>query len=214
MKPSKNILEKVVDYLFPSSHTPHQPREEYYHGMLFFKRIVRFYNLIQQKQLEGEIRTSIETINPIGLQLEASLPSVESKWNKPLYTFDLTDTYKVLLYKKQIAGKSLYIQLQFFEKQLFFIAISNTVFLKTEEQKTEMINSILLKYLSVNYRTGQPLPYIKDSSENFVLVDDDVHFSICFLHKKFMTHTMEKLEPLLQKAAISSHQKTQKEDHA
>lgn len=206
MKPPKNILEKVIDYLFPPEHRPHQPREEYYHEMLFFKRIIGFYRIIQQKQQTGELRTTIETINPFGLQLGDSLSAIESKWHKPLYTFQLADKYKVVLYKTQVPGKSLYIQLQFFENALFFMAISNSTFLKTEEQKSDMVNATLLKYLSTHYYTTQPLPFIQDCAGNFILVDDDVHFSICFLHSKFTTNAIEKLEPVLQKAAISSPQ--------
>jgi hypothetical protein len=50
-----------------------------------------------------------------------------------------------------------------------------------EEEKTQIINTVIQKYLNKPFQTGEEYPVIEDKSGNFIIINDDINFSICYL---------------------------------
>jgi hypothetical protein len=212
----RSVLLKKAASIFFNNEAPvfgSSYREELYHSRIFFKRIVLFYQDIQQKLIQNKVASTYEKMNPLGLYMGAKTIELSDEWNKPKYKFTNGDNYEVQVHKLNISNLSMLVQLQFFEDKLFFISIGITNLLRNEAQKAEVINTIIRKYLYRPYQPGTEYPVIKDVNGNIILVDDDVHFTICYFDGKYLTKGLEKLQQTLLSAAICDPQIADFERH-
>ncbi len=213
----RSVLLKKAASIFLNSSTPvfgSSYREELYHSRIFFKRIILFYQSINEKIDVKKLSFTYEKMNPLGLYIGVKTEELSDEWKKPKYKFSNGNNYYVQVHKINIANLSMLVQLQFFEDKLFFISIGITNILRNEAQKAEVVNTIIRKYLYRPYQAGTEYPIIKDANGNIILVDDDVHFTICYFDGKYLAKGLEKLQQTLLSAAISNPQVIDFERHS
>ena len=71
--------------------------------------------------------------------------------------------------------------LQFYNNQLYFIGLDVIRRLIDENEKTEIINTVIQKYLNQPFVKGASYPLIQDQDKNSIVINDDINFSICYV---------------------------------
>lgn len=156
-------------------------RNLFYFNKIYFTRISFLYENFRQKKEKGLVCETSEPIQPLGLKFSSLYKDVLKEMDKPSYVYDNEQNehnHKVLLIRETVSNISLLVQLQFYNQKLFFIALH--ISKNTYVEKVDVINTVMQKYLNKPYKLGDEYPIIQDPSGNFVIINDDVSFSICY----------------------------------
>lgn len=124
-----------------------------------------------------------EFLQPLGLKFSSLYKDVLKVMDKPSYVYNNKQTehnHKALLVRHSVSNINMLVQLQFYNDQLFFIGLDVSKNIKTDVEKAEIINTVILKYLNKPFCMGDEFPVIQDKARNFVMINDDVNFSICY----------------------------------
>jgi hypothetical protein len=159
-------------------------RDDFYYSKIYFKRIAGFYNIFGIKKQDSLISTTTETISPLGLKFGSSLSEATKNFKKASFIYNnkhKENNHKVVLIRHSIGKIKMLIQLQFFNNKLFFIGLDISGSISRQEEKTEVINTVIQKYINKPYLTGDEYPLIQDETGNFIIINDDINFSICYL---------------------------------
>ena len=184
-------------------------RDDFYYSKIYFKRIAGFYNIFASKKQDALISTTKETISPLGLKFGFTVSEATKNFKKASFIYNnkqKENNHKAVLIRHSISNIKMLIQLQFFNNKLFFIGLDISGSISRPEDKTEIINTVIQKYLNQPYITGDEYPLIQDETGNFILVNDDINFSICYLdghshnvRKFIMEHEQNSLKQSLSK---------------
>ena len=177
------LVRKAKHFLSPSSSATNQ-RSDYYYNRIYFKRLLFFFRTYNEAPTDINLKPTREQINPLGLQFGSSTQLVTKELGEPKYVFDNKKTnhhHQVYFFRKRFTDLNLLVQVQFFNNQLFFIGLDVTRRLLDENEKSEIINTVIQKYLHQPHVLGQAYPLIQDSNKNLIIINDDINFSICYL---------------------------------
>jgi hypothetical protein len=165
-------------------------KDDYFYNRIFFRKIIAFYDAIFDHINNAAVLNTKETLQPFGLHFDISLKDIIKQSGKPKYLYNnkRDNNHKVAFYRATVNNLSVLMQLHFHNDSLFFIGLDISVGLLTENEKTEIINSIIRKYLSQPYHKGHNYPLIRDAHKNFVMIHDDINFNICYLHGRYVNH--------------------------
>jgi hypothetical protein len=159
-------------------------RNDYYHSRIYFRRMLRFFSACNEAHQDGTIKYTDATISPLALKFGASTSSIKKELGAPKYVYDDRNSgnnHVVYFYRRTFADISLLVQVQFFNNELFFIGLDVVKRLIHDNEKTEIINTVIEKYLNKPYKKGEQYPLIQDPDKNFIIINDDINFSICYL---------------------------------
>ncbi|HEX8334082.1 MAG TPA: hypothetical protein VF622_15790 [Segetibacter sp.] len=196
------VLRRVNKYL--ASRADRSVRQDFYYSKIYFKRITIFYNIFTAKKKDALISTTSESINPLGLKFGITYKQAVKQFNKPSFVYDnekKDKNHKAVLIRHSINNIKLLVQLQFFNDKLFFIGLDVSRSINKEEEKSQVINTVIQKYLNKPFKTGDEYPIIEDQAGNFIIINDDINFSICYLdgnmphvRKYIMEHAQSSLK--------------------
>jgi len=175
------VIHKINRYI--ASRSDKASREDFYYSKIYFKRITVFYNIFSSKKADALVLLTEETINPLGLKFGSSYKEAIRQFNKPSFQYSnkkQDKNHKAVLIRHNINNIKLLVQLQFFNDALFFIGLDVSS-IRKEEEKTSIINTVIQKYLNKPFLTGDEYPIIEDKKGNFITINDDINFSICYL---------------------------------
>jgi hypothetical protein len=190
----------------------HTSRNHFYFNKIYFTRIAHLFEVFKEKQEKGQVYQTKETIQPLGLRFSSSYKDVLKVMDKPSYIYNNQQTehnHKALLVRHTISNISMLVQLQFYNDQLFFIGLDVSKNIKTDAEKAEIINTVILKYSNKPFCLGDESPVIKDEAGNVVMINDDVNFSICYFDGTISQHHKNIKRP---KEGSSSTKNTSKKD--
>lgn len=176
------VIRKINKYL--ASRSEKSTRDDFYYSKIYFRRITVFYNVFTIKKRDALVSTTAETLNPLGLKFGMSYIDAVRQFNKPSFLYNnkkKEKNHKAVLIRHNINNIKLLVQLQFFNDHLFFIGLDVSRSINKEEEKTKIINTVIEKYLNKPYQTGDEYPVIEDKKGNFIIINDDINFSICYL---------------------------------
>lgn len=158
-------------------------RNDYYHSRIYLRRMLRFFSACNEAQQYATLKYTDALIRPLALKFGASTSNIKKELGAPKYVYDdknATNNHVVYFYRRTFAEISLLVQVQFFNNELFFIGLDVVKRLIHENEKTEIINRVIEKYLNKPYQKGDPYPLIQDLDKNFIIINDDINFSICY----------------------------------
>jgi hypothetical protein len=176
------VLRKINKYL--AYRADKTTRQDFYYSKIYFKRITVFYNIFTSKKNDSLVLNTSETISPLGLKFGSSYNQALKQFNKPSFVYNNNKkdkNHKAVLVRHSIGSIKLFVQLQFFNDKLFFIGLDISRSSNKQEEKTEIINTVIQKYLNKPFTTGEEYPVIEDKAGNFIIINDDINFSICYL---------------------------------
>jgi len=168
-------------------------KDDYFYNRIFFRKIIAFYDTIFEQINNATVLNTKETLQPFGLQFDITLKDIIKQSGKPKYLYNnkRDNNHKVAFYRATVNNLSVLMQLHFHHENLFFIGLDISAGLLTENEKINIINTIIRKYLSQPYSKGNAYPLIRDANKNFVLIHDDINFNICYLHGKYVNQYQE-----------------------
>jgi hypothetical protein len=176
------VLRRVNKYL--TSRADRSVRQDFYYSKIYFKRITIFYNIFAAKKRDALISTTSESISPLGLKFGSTYKQAVKQFTKPSFLYDngkKNNNHKAVLIRHTISNIKLLVQLQFFNDKLFFIGLDVSRSINKEEEKSQIINTVIQKYLNKPFQMGDEYPIIEDKAVNFIIINDDINFSICYL---------------------------------
>ncbi len=185
-------------------------RNHFYFNKIYFTRISLLYDLFKQKQEKGQVYETTELLQPLGLKFSSLYKDVLKVLDKPSYVYNnkqADNNHKALLVRHTVSNINMLVQLQFHNEELFFIGLDLSKNIKTDIEKAEMINTIILKYLNKPFCMGDEFPVIQDKAGNFVMINDDVNFSICYFDGNHLHRNIRR-----PKEGSSSAKETSKKD--
>ncbi len=159
-------------------------RNDYYFNRIYFKRIIQFFKLVNDARQNSFAKLTDTEISPLGLKFGCSIHDVKKEMGKAKYVYDNENSQnnlKVLFYRRTFTDISLLVQLQFLNNQLYFIGLDVIRRLINDGEKSEIINTVIQKYLNKPFMIGDAYPLIQDSNQNTIIINDDINFSICYL---------------------------------
>ncbi len=159
-------------------------KNDFYFKRIYFKQVRRLFKSYNVNVQDKKVEFTHAQINPLGLNFGCSPASVRKELGTPRYMYDNgsnTHHHEVYFFRISFINLSLLVQVQFFNKQLFFIAIETVRSILDEHEKSEIINTVIQKYLNKPFVNGESYPLIKDIDQNFIEIHDDNNFSICYL---------------------------------
>jgi hypothetical protein len=176
------VLRKINKYL--ASRADKTTRIDFYHSKIYFKRLSVFYSTFAKKKKDCEVFTTSERISPFGLKFGNGYKQTLQQFRKPSFVYNnkkKEDNHKAVLIRHNIGEMKLLVQLQFFNDKLFFIGLDVSRSINKEEEKSQVINTVIQKYLNKPFIMGEAYPVIEDQAGNFIIINDDINFSICYL---------------------------------
>lgn len=179
-----NQLVRKAKKLFTSTVSATDVRNDYYYTRIYFKRILFFFRSYIEAQQENNIKHTDAPISPLGLKFGSSPGTVKKELGIPKYIYDNendTHNHKVYFFRRTFTDISLLVQVQFYNNQLFFIGLDVIRRLINEDEKIAIINTVIQKYLNQPFTKGAAYPLIQDADKNFIIINDDINFSICYL---------------------------------
>ena len=159
-------------------------RNDFYYSKIYFKRIGFLYNIFNDRKKESKVCSTNEIIRPLTLQFGMKYADVIKLFRKPSFIYDNknpNENHKAVLVRHTIHHISMLVQFQFFNDQLFFIGLDVSRSIHRPQDKTEIINTVIQKYLNKPYVSGDEFPVIEDKEGDFIIINDDVNFAICYL---------------------------------
>lgn len=177
------VLRKINRYL--SYRAERTTRDDFYYSKIYFKRIAAFHNIFNTKKQDALILTTKETISPLGLKFGYTVKQATQNFRKISFRYNnkqKESNHKAVLIRHTISNIKMLVQLQFFNDKLFFIGLDISGTINREQDKTAIINTVIQKYLNQPYQTGNEYPIIQDQAGNFIIINDDINFSFCYLH--------------------------------
>ena len=179
-----NQLVLKARKIFKKTVSAADQRNDFYYKRIYFKRILLFFKEINEgAKNENALLTSTE-ISPLGLKFGCTVNQVKKDMGKPKYSYDNendSNNHQVLFYRRVYTDTSLLVQLQFYNYHLYFIGLDVIRRLIDENEKIEIINSVIQKYLNQPFVKGTTFPLIQDQDKNSIVINDDMNFSICYV---------------------------------
>ncbi len=192
------LINQTIKF-FSAKKDPSNTRDEFYLNRIYFKRLLFFFSSFKKSQQSSQIFFTSETLSPLGLKFGSAEKQVLAQMGTPSFTHhnQYAGELRTHIFRKKIANLSLLLQVQFYNDSLFFIAIDAAKTLKSDSDKTDILNTVIEKYLNKPFRLGDNYPIIQDGEGNFIIINDDVYFSICYLQgsqsnaQDFLKHLIE-----------------------
>ena len=205
-----NQLVRSAKKIFKKTVSASDVRNDFYYKRIYFKRILLVFKAINESaKIENAERTDTE-ISPLGLRLGCTINQVKKEMGKPKYSYDNdndTDHHKVLFYRRTFTDTSLLVQLQFYNNQLFFIGLDVIRRLIDENEKIEIINTVIQKYLNQPFVKGDAYPLIQDYHKNSIVINDDLNFSICYVGGEVNIEKQKKIIKAMENVLIEKPEK-------
>ncbi|MCY7422179.1 MAG: hypothetical protein LH478_10615 [Chitinophagaceae bacterium] len=179
-----NQLVRRARKIFKKTVSATDVRNHFYYNRIYFKRILLFFKAIDDCGKKENAKRTETGISPLGLKFGSSVNQVEKEMGNAKYSYDNendTNNHRVLFYRRSFTDTSLLVQLQFYNNQLFFIGLDVIRRLIDENEKIEVINTVIQKYLNQPFKKGEAYPLIQDRSKNSIVINDDMNFSICYI---------------------------------
>ena len=157
-------------------------RNDFYYNRIYFKRILLFFKAINDNEKIDNAKCTDTEISPLGIKFGSTVTQVKKEMGKPKYSYDNESTsnnHRVLFYRRSFTDTGLLIQLQFYNNHLYFIGLDVIRRLIDENEKIEIINTVIQKYLNQPFVKGASYPLIQDQDKNSIVINDDINFSIC-----------------------------------
>lgn len=177
------LVRKAKNLLSPSTSAANL-RTDYYYNRIYFKRLFFFFRTYNEAAGDSNLKFTTAQISPLGLHFGSSTQSVKKELGEPKYVFDNKNAahhHQVFFFRKSFTDLNLLVQVQFYNNQLFFIGLDITRRLIDDNEKIEIINTVIQKYLNQPHVLGQAYPLIQDDRKNLIIINDDINFSICYL---------------------------------
>lgn len=167
-------------------------RADYYFNRIFFKRINSFYDDVNKQVLNNQITNSYTQFCPIEkVQFGDSFKSIQNLLGKHKFSYSNNNPdnlVQVLFYRIAIETYYSFVQFQFYNDKLYFIGIDNAKTMPTEKEKLLILNSILKNQLQTPVIKISDFKTVQDANENFIYLNDEINFSICFLDKQYLNN--------------------------
>lgn len=202
VRKAKKIIKSTVSYA--------DVRNDFYYNRIYFKRVLLFFKAINEGNKSANAKLTASEISPLGLKFGATVSQVKKQMGKPKYCYDNdndTDNHKVLFYRRPFTDTSLLVQLQFYNNQLYFIGLDVIRRLIDEDEKIEIINSIIEKYLNKPFVQGEAYPLIQDANKNSVVINDDINFSICYVGGEVNIEKQKKIIKAMENVLLEKPEK-------
>jgi hypothetical protein len=100
----------------------------------------------------------------------------------------------VFFYRKNFVYENTLIQLQFYNRKLFFVCIEVGKGMMVENTKMKMLSNFLPGFISENFKQSKEIPIFTDTNNNYLFVEDDINLNICFLSGIFADQEITTLE--------------------
>lgn len=204
------LVRKARKFLAPSA-SPAQLRNDYYYNRIYFKRILHFFKTYKESQENAIIKLTIQPISPLGLRFGSSTESVKKALGTPKYVYDNGNKHnhhQVFFFRKSFTAISLLVQVQFYNDRAFFIGLDVVKRMIDEQEKSEILNTVIQKYLNEPFVPGNNYPVIQDEEGNFVVINNDVNFSICYLGGGIDEEKQKKIIKSMDEALIEKSDKS------
>jgi hypothetical protein len=179
-----NQLVRRASKIFKKTVSATNVRNDFYYNRIYFKRILLFFKSINDCGKYEYAKLTDTDISPLGLKFGCSVNQVTKEMGKAKYSYDNendVNNHRVLFYRQSFTDTSLLVQLQFYNNQLFFIGLDVLRRLIDENEKIEIINTVIQKYLNQPFKKGEVYPLIQDRNKNSIVINDDMNFSICYV---------------------------------
>jgi hypothetical protein len=161
-------------------------REVFYFNKIYFKRITTICNLYKHKKKNNAVDTTLESIQPLNLVFSTPYKDVLNVIGTPKFIYNNKNkhhNHKAAILRHSISNINFTLQCQFYNNQLFFLAFDMSKKVKTEIERIEITNTIVEKYLKKTFNQGDEFPVIEDGEGNFIIINDDINFSICYCRR-------------------------------
>ena len=179
-----NQLVRRARKIFKKTVSATEVRNDFYYKRIYFKRILLFFKAINDCGKKEDAKCTEAEISPLGLKFGFTVNQVKKELGKANYSYDNendSNNHRVLFYRRSFTDFNLLVQLQFYNNRLFFIGLDVIRRLIDENEKIEIINSVIQKYLNQPFQQGEKYPLIQDRNKNSIVINDDINFSICYI---------------------------------
>lgn len=191
---------KKIKELFVSPEKPKTHGDWFYHTKLISKKLVLFYKQIQKANTNQQIFKTGNEILPAELSFNITADEVLKIWGKPRCSFNNNKSdanILVFFYRRNFIYENTLLQLQFFNRKLFFVCLEVGKGMMNENTKVKMLNNFLPGFISDNFKQSKEIPIFTDTNNNYVLVEDDINLNICFFSGIFANQEITTLEQAL-----------------
>jgi len=181
----KDAYHKIVNFISSFLYRKNlysYPRDYYYETLLdkysdgeFYSNLITNLNVLNGIKVNAEIRhLNNKTFN------RTVIKDIIKKYGKPNYKIIYKDLLeiKILFYKHKISRHKTKLEFHFFKNNLFFY--NYTFSYLNHEDKDEIIKIFKEKYFVEKYH-NMINSYIIDKNNNYIIMDDNIYFSINYL---------------------------------
>lgn len=205
-----NQLLRKAKKVFKTTVSAADHRNDFYYKRIYFKRVLLFFKAINESAKNEEAVLTTTEISPLGLKFGCTVNQVKKEMGKPKYSYDNendTHNHQVFFYRRTFTDTNLLVQLQFYNNQLYFIGLDVIRRLIDENEKIEIINSVIQKYLHQPFIKGEAYPIIKDQAKNSILINDDIYFGICYISGDVTIPKQEKIIKSMENVLVEKIEK-------
>ena len=192
-----NQFVRKARKMFKAASSAKNVRSDYYYSRIYFKRMLQFFKSLNEAAANPVLKQTETAISPLGLKFGITVQQVKKEFGKEKYSYENGNgphNHRVLFYRRSYSDISLLVQLQFYNNRLFFIGLDVIRRLINEDEKAEIINTVIQKYLHQPFTKGQAYPLISDPNNNLIIINDDINFSICYLPGNLNPQTQQNIE--------------------
>ncbi len=169
-------------------------KEVFYYNNIYFKRVISFYKQVQQKELHGRILLSPFSFHLLNLKFGDNFTAINNILGKPSFQMEKGNTFKVAFYHVDVNDIDALMQLQFLNNKLYFAGFHFNIQFDSNTEKENIVNAVMGNHFSYPYKKEMDYPIVKDTNNNYALVNDETNFSICFLEHSYVEEKFNILE--------------------
>lgn len=167
--------------------------DNFYYNHIYFKKIISFYQQIQQNESNGRVLLSNTPFNLSKMAFGVSSSTIK-RMGKPAYKFQKHPYYSVLFYHVTINDIPALMQIQFLYDTLFFIGFNFGNVFTSDAEREILLNAIIGSHLTFPIKKNVQYPVVKDTQQHYLLISDDVHFCLCFVDGTYTAEHSSLLE--------------------
>lgn len=191
-----NFFKKIKE-LFDSPEKPKTHGDWFYHTKLLSKKLILFYKQIEQANSNQQTFKTGNEILPTELSFNTTAEDVLRTWGKPRCSFNNNKSdanILVFFYRRNYVYENTLMQLQFYNRKLFFVYVEVGKGMMGENTKMKMLNNFLPSFITNNFKQIKEIPIFTDINDNYLFVEDDINLNICYLSGIFANKEISTLE--------------------
>ncbi len=169
-------------------------RDEYfYYNHIYFKKIISFYQQIQQDESSGSVLLSNTPFNLSKIAFGSNTTSLK-KMGKPAYKFQKHPNYAVAFYHVTVNSVPALLQVQFIQDKLFFAGFDFGNDFTSDGDRELILNAVIGSHLTYPIKKKVQYPVVKDLNHHYAIISDEIRFCMAFIDGYYVTESFNLLE--------------------